>query len=618
LTIRVKLLLLLLAAAVTPVAVSGLFSLAIGRRALEDAALELQQQRAVAAAEAVERLIRDSWKSLMSAERYLDFADLDRQQKAGALRLVYRQFDRFNLVALFDEDGNSAAPPMYAENPSSIPELSGHEPVSRVDLARYERNVPFAAALASGRAVGSLYHSSGGLPRIVLALRVHMGQEARGVLTAELSLTTIQERLQSVPEHTSSAFVVDASSTVLISGLESVAPGTRMESLAPLAMRETATAGLVEAGGHHFVVGFTPLPHLGLDWAVAVRQPRETAFAAVAQMREQVLFWIVVSLVIAAVLAVFFGQSLVKPIGVLVQSAQALASGTFRRIRVRSSDEIGKLSTTFNEMAAVIEQRDTEIRLWNLELQERVEAKTRELREAQDQLLESRKLAAVAELGAGAAHEINNPLFVVQGMSEVMLREYTDRPDITEFAQTINDEARRIGAIVEQLHTLGGAAQTARRDRIDLDQLLAEVLGEQARALEEASIQVEHHLSGRMPPVAGDRPQLRQVFSQIVDNARHAMPNGGRLAAASAVIDGGAVRVDLSDTGGGIPEEKLRRIFEPFFTTKTNWSGTGMGLAVVRRIVDEHSGSIKVASEEGRGTTVSLTFPVAVGRVHLI
>jgi signal transduction histidine kinase len=121
-----------------------------------------------------------------------------------------------------------------------------------------------------------------------------------------------------------------------------------------------------------------------------------------------------------------------------------------------------------------------------------------------------------------------------------------------------------------------------------------------------------------MPPVAGDRPQLRQVFSQIVDNARHAMPNGGRLAAASAVIDGGAVRVDLSDTGGGIPEEKLRRIFEPFFTTKTNWSGTGMGLAVVRRIVDEHSGSIKVASEEGRGTTVSLTFPVAVGRVHLI
>ncbi|MFC1612042.1 PAS domain-containing sensor histidine kinase, partial [Myxococcota bacterium] len=109
-----------------------------------------------------------------------------------------------------------------------------------------------------------------------------------------------------------------------------------------------------------------------------------------------------------------------------------------------------------------------------------------------------------------------------------------------------------------------------------------------------------------------------QVLSQLVDNARHAMPFGGQLKFATSTIEGSAVKVAIRDTGNGIPEDKLKRIFEPFFTTKTNWSGTGMGLAVVRKVVDDHDGSIKVESAEEEGTTVVLTFPVLPARAHLV
>lgn len=614
--IRTKLLGLLLAAAVLPVAVSGLWSIAISKEALEKAVLERQRERAATYARETQQLIQDSFHALISAERYLPLATLEKREAGAVLGVIYRQFDRFNLVALFDDDGVSVGQPAYAEDPDASPELRGHEGVLPRDVDLFQQNVPLDAALASGRAIGSVYHSAAGLPRVVLALRVESGNAKRRgprVLVAELSLTSIQRRLEAIRSESTQALEVDSAYTVIISGNSGLEPGATVAYVKPLASETEPTAREIRTDNGSYVVGHARLP---IGWAVIVQQDRDVAFAAVSRMRRQTLFWIAASLVIAAIIAIFFGQSLARPITALAASAQALAKGTFARLEIRSHDEIGQLSGSFNDMAEAIEQRDLEIRAWNEELQQRVDDQTRELKEAQEQLFESRKLAAMAELGAGAAHEINNPLGVVQGMSELLLIQHADNADIADAAQLMLDECRRISAIVKQLHALSSSGGTARA-RIDLNRLIDATVSEQQPRLDEAKVRVQRSLAESLPPIGGDPTALGQVFEQLIDNARQAMPDGGDLTLATSFIEGGAVRFVCRDTGIGIPQDKIGRIFEPFYTTKTNWTGTGMGLAVARKVVEDHAGAIKVESTMGEGTAITITFPVLPDSAHL-
>lgn len=617
-SIRRKLLLLIILAAAWPVAVSGFSSLAVARRALERASLSHQQERAIATAEIARRLVEESFQGLISSERYLDLSQLDLEAKTAAVRLIYRQFDRFNLVALFDEDGASVVPPAYDDNPAAIPELRGHEPVTTTDVRRFESNVPLAAALASGRAMGSVYQSAAGLPRVVLALRVASlrkeGQQ-RGALTVELSLTSLAQRLTLWGSESIHAFLVGGKGEVLISSDPSVAVGSVLPEIEGAASTDAPMARSLVMAGEPFVVGLAPIG--SLQWAIVVRQPREIAFAAIASMRTQIIFWIAVSLVIAAVVALIFGSSLVQPIVALVNSARRLATGSFERLDVTARDEIGQLSRSFNEMAAAIAQRDQEIRAWNQELQARVEERTRELKEAQDQLIESRKLTAVIALGAGAAHEINNPLCAVQGMSELLLSTLPGESKARSMAQTIHDEARRISRIVAQLQALSATPSPGRTDRITCNSLIDEVLEDARRTLSDSQISIAREFTKPSPLIGGDRAALMRALAQLVDNARHAMPHGGTLTVGTSLISDAAVRITIRDTGHGIPADLLPRIFEPFFTNKSNWSGTGMGLALVRKTLEDHAAAIKVDSTVGKGTKVIMTFPLLNTATHL-
>ena len=123
-------------------------------------------------------------------------------------------------------------------------------------------------------------------------------------------------------------------------------------------------------------------------------------------------------------------------------------------------------------------------------------------------------------------------------------------------------------------------------------------------------IQVEIAYADAAPAVSADADQMSQVFLNLIMNAIHAMPDGGTLRVEGSQVDGN-LRISLADTGHGIPDEHLSRIFDPFFTTKETGKGTGLGLTVVKGIIEEHGGTITVESEPGRGTTFTLTFPIS-------
>ena len=248
----------------------------------------------------------------------------------------------------------------------------------------------------------------------------------------------------------------------------------------------------------------------------------------------------------------------------------------------------------------------------NWELQEKKDNLERaywELEQAQRHLVQSEKLAALGTLSAGLAHEINNPIGVITSRVECMLWEALERDlpqGIQEDLKVINKHAHRVAKLAQGL--LSFARQPSwELQPLSLNQLIDETLLLAEKQLAKEGIKLEKRLHPDLPKVFGSANHLEQVILNLVNNAREAMPKGGRLIIGSRLGQDGQVQFLISDTGKGIPEEILPRIFDPFFTTKAG--GTGLGLSISYGIVQEHGGAIEVESQVDQGSTFIVTLP---------
>lgn len=233
------------------------------------------------------------------------------------------------------------------------------------------------------------------------------------------------------------------------------------------------------------------------------------------------------------------------------------------------------------------------------------------LRESQAQLIHSSKLAAIGELAAAVAHEVNNPLQAVSGHVSLLLM----RKDIGEETRAklkiVKGEARRIGSIVQSLLSFArkGKSEEKALENVDINETLSELEVLTRHALLIDRIRLTLDLDKELPKVPGHSGKLHQVFMNMISNAHQAMPQGGELSIRTTYRDG-FVHVAFSDTGVGIPQENLEKIFHSFFTTKSSGKGTGLGLSISSKIVEEHEGIIQVESEVGKGTTFTVQLPV--------
>ena len=231
-----------------------------------------------------------------------------------------------------------------------------------------------------------------------------------------------------------------------------------------------------------------------------------------------------------------------------------------------------------------------------------------QIKATEARLIQAAKLAAVGELAAGVAHELNNPLTSVLGYTELLLHTMPPGDPSRADLETIAKQARRARDIVRNL--LDFARQSkSQRQPTDVNQIVQETLGLIRQHLEKGGLVIEEQYAPHLTPLTLNSGQMKQVFLNLINNAAQAMPHGGKLHVSTARA-GDEVVVTVTDTGTGIPPEIRDRIFDPFFTTKPTGQGTGLGLSVSLGIVQEHGGRIVVESQVGRGSTFSVWLPV--------
>ena len=225
------------------------------------------------------------------------------------------------------------------------------------------------------------------------------------------------------------------------------------------------------------------------------------------------------------------------------------------------------------------------------------------------------KMASIGRLAAGVAHEINNPLAIINakaGLIEdlfTLKKEYQDDPKLLSQVRSIHQAVDRCSKITRRLLNFARSSDVSIQ-KIDIGEVIHEVLGFINEAAGHKGIDIIMELDKNIPPIETDKGKLQQIFLNLVSNALAALEEGGYLKINVKLQDEDHVSIKISDNGCGIAKKDLERIFEPFFTTKTNKGGTGLGLYITYGLIQEIGGSISVASEIGKGTDFNLVFPL--------
>ena len=265
------------------------------------------------------------------------------------------------------------------------------------------------------------------------------------------------------------------------------------------------------------------------------------------------------------------------------------------------SPEKGKFATVFTD---ITERYNTEREL--IEAKNQAEKALKKLKRVQSQLIQTERLAALGKLSAGIAHEINNPLGIISGYTQMLLMDkISDSPELKEALETIKRQVDRASSITDQLLQFSKKIKPEFK-RLDVNDVVKNTLTLLRQQLVQDNIKIVQQLSSKPTFIHADPSQLQQVFLNLIANASHAMPDGGTITINTMIKDAN-LEINFTDTGCGIPEEHLNKLFEPFFTTKEN--GTGLGLSIAYGIIKAHRGNIKVKSGEGKGTTFIIILP---------
>jgi signal transduction histidine kinase len=299
-------------------------------------------------------------------------------------------------------------------------------------------------------------------------------------------------------------------------------------------------------------------------------------------------------LVLIVLLVIYFtilvARQVLAPLKRMMEASRRIADGNMTPITPRKKyrDEFSQLALAMNHMMVQLVRRH-------------------------DMLVQAHKLKAVGTLTAGVAHELNNPINNIMLTAATLREDYEELPDEErlDMANDLVTQSERAQKIVRNLLDFARESEIE-SEAHEVEKLIEDTLRLATNQIKLAKVKVKGDLAPNLPPVYGDRGQLEQVFLNIVLNALDAMPKGGTLSiSCNTTRDREQVSVEFTDTGVGIPEQRISDIFNPFFTTKPDAKGTGLGLSVSLGIIRQHGGDMKVRSVVGQGTTFSVFLPIA-------
>lgn len=342
--------------------------------------------------------------------------------------------------------------------------------------------------------------------------------------------------------------------------------------------------------------------------------------AAAGNWRRSLWIFIAFSLLALAVATVMFRRYVSRPVHGLVEAAEAIGRGdlesavpsTPAEAAGNDGDELLFLARRFDEMRMSLRDKINQLDEANRSLSQRnrdIEEALGRLRRAQEDLVRSERLAVTGKMTAQLSHEINNPIHNIRSLLESTVRKIGPDSPARELVTVALEEVERLAKLTRQMLDLyRGSVVEIERKPVDLRALLIDLARSNEAALAASGVHILLELPPAVPPVSGSADKLKQVFLNLILNARDAMPRGGTIRL-QLLEGGGSVTTLVSDEGVGIVPEHMDRIFEAFFTTKKEVSGVGLGLAVTYGIVQQHGGTIHVESEPGRGSVFTVRLP---------
>lgn len=231
-----------------------------------------------------------------------------------------------------------------------------------------------------------------------------------------------------------------------------------------------------------------------------------------------------------------------------------------------------------------------------------------EVKALTDQLIRADRLAAMGELTAGVAHEVRNPLGIIRASVQLVEDAGTDPSRVASATRVIKQEIDRLDRVIKALLDFGRPSVPTLRE-IDIEEVVGDVCLFTRQFAGQSGVEIDTEFASGMPLVMADPDQLKQVFVNLISNAVQAMEQTGGTITVRVWDDDSFVFVSVGDTGPGMTPQELTKVFDPFYSTKD--SGTGLGLTIVHRIIDQHGGRIEVASVPGEGTTFTVALPAA-------
>jgi signal transduction histidine kinase len=347
---------------------------------------------------------------------------------------------------------------------------------------------------------------------------------------------------------------------------------------------------------------------------VVMKSVQDELDATLSPLRRALLVISIFVLGIAVIVGSVISKSIGKPIERLVAATKEISKGRYGyRSNIISRDEFGFLARKFDEMSASLKEKIAELARLNIDLKnqnDELEQAFGKLRETQEELVKSERLAATGKLTAQLSHEINNPIHNIQSCLETALERAQNNNDNRELIEVALDEVTRMSRLTRHMLNFYRTTMTDDTfDVADLSEIIAHTVRITKEMLDKQKIICHVEISDEPLPIYCSEEKLKQVFYNLILNAKDAMSKGGAMYITTNAENGNAVAT-FRDTGTGIPEENLNKIFDAFFTTKSEVKGVGLGLSVSYGVVKQHNGEISVESGNERGAAFTVKLPL--------
>jgi two-component system NtrC family sensor kinase len=331
------------------------------------------------------------------------------------------------------------------------------------------------------------------------------------------------------------------------------------------------------------------------------------------------LMALIITAIVVAMLILFTRKRIKDSLNSIITASEAVSAGQIKtRLDISPGllDDMKMVSIAFNNMLDHIDRATNELENWSKQLEYKVQKKSEELSEAQNELITVERIASLGKLSASVAHEINNPLSGILIYTKLVYKQLEKqeitkekRENMLRQLKLIETETKRCGDIVK------GLLDFSRKDQDDfeerhLNEILQGTYELMMHHIRIANITFLTDLSAKHDIIYCSPNQIKQACIAILVNASEAVTENGEIVMRTKNRDTNTIRLEISDNGAGIAPEDIPHIFEPFFSTKREARGIGLGLAIVHGIVQNHNGKVEVDSVVGRGTTITLIFQV--------